>query len=193
MCECGYCGLKLSRRTRHSNSMYQKPVWQSMNATKYGISKCPNCKAIDEKILEGAFLEAFHMLADNFQDVLNSVLDMVEEVLKDDGDYRKKKQLDKDIAAIESKKSRMTDILIDGTLSKEAYDQKIAEIMRKHHTLTEKKNLLSSNVNSQNTISKRMAELRKTLETSNPLDTFDRIVFDSIVEKVIVGGLMRTI
>ena len=155
MCECGYCGFKLSRRTRHSNSMYQKPVWQCMNATKYGISKCPNCKAIDEKILEGAFLEAFHMRADNFQDVLNSVLDTVEEALKDDGDYRKKKQLDKDVAAIESKKSRMTDMLIDGTISKEAYNQKIAEIMRKHHTLTEKRNLLSSNVNSQNTISKR--------------------------------------
>jgi len=46
-------------------------------------------------------------------------------------------------------------MLIDGTISKEAYNQKIAEIMRKHHTLTEKRNLLSSNVNSQNTISKR--------------------------------------
>jgi len=80
----------------------------------------------------------------------------------------------------------MTDMLIDGTISKEDYDQKIAEIMRKHHTLTETRNLLSTNVN--NTISKRMTELRKTLETSDPLDTFDRIVFDIIVEKVIVGG-----
>ena len=32
-----------------------------------------------------------------------------------------------------------------------------------------------------------MQELRQTLETQEPLDVFDRIVFESIVEKVIVG------
>ena len=56
MCECAYCGHKLTRRTRHSRSDYEKPVWQCMNATKNGIANCPNCKAVDEAILEGAFL-----------------------------------------------------------------------------------------------------------------------------------------
>ena len=35
---------------------------------------------------------------------------------------------------------------------------------------------------------KRIAEFRKTLEENEVLDTFDRYVFESIVEKVIVGG-----
>lgn len=42
-----------------------------MNATKNGIKNCPHCKAIDEAILEGAFLEAFGLLAGNFDDVLD--------------------------------------------------------------------------------------------------------------------------
>ena len=33
-----------------------------------------------------------------------------------------------------------------------------------------------------------MEQLRKTLQTEDPMDTFDRVVFESIVEKVIVGG-----
>lgn len=70
-----------------------------MNATKNGIDNCPNCKAVDEVIIENAFLEAFRLY-----------------------------------------------------------------------------------------ISKRMSQLRQTLENENALDEFDRIVFESIVEKVIVGG-----
>lgn len=34
MLECGYCGHKLSRRTRHQTTTTKKPVWQCMNATK---------------------------------------------------------------------------------------------------------------------------------------------------------------
>ena len=35
---------------------------------------------------------------------------------------------------------------------------------------------------------RRISEFRKTLEQNEVLDTFDRYVFESIVEKVIVGG-----
>ena len=50
-----------------------------MNATKNGIKNCPHCKAIDEAILEGAFLEAFGLLAGNFDDVLDIVMSSVED------------------------------------------------------------------------------------------------------------------
>lgn len=103
MCECSYCGHKLTRRTRHSSSIYEKPVWQCMNATKNGIKNCPHCKAIDEAILEGAFLEAFGLLAGNFDDVLDIVMSNVEEALNNAEDVRKKQQLDKDISSLESK------------------------------------------------------------------------------------------
>ena len=33
-----------------------------------------------------------------------------------------------------------------------------------------------------------MAQLRKTLKNEETMDEFDRVVFESIVEKVIVGG-----
>ena len=78
-----------------------------MNATKNGIDNCPNCKAVDEVIIENAFLEAFRLLADSFDDVLQSVLNTIEDILKDDTELKRVKQLEKDISTIESKKSRL--------------------------------------------------------------------------------------
>lgn len=40
----------------------------------------------------------------------------------------------------------------------------------------------------ESTMKRRISEFRKTLEQNEVLDTFDRYVFESIVEKVIVGG-----
>ena len=111
MLECAYCGHKLSRRTRHQTTKTTKPVWQCMNAIKHGIDNCPHCKAIDEIMIEEAFLESFRLLTENFDDVLESVLNTVEEVLKDDTELKQVKKLEKEISSIKKKKSRLTDLL----------------------------------------------------------------------------------
>ena len=112
MLECAYCGHKLSRRTRHQTVKTTKPVWQCTNAIKYGIDNCPHCKAIDEIIIEEAFMESFRLLANNFDDVLESVLDTVEEVLKDDTELKQVEKVGKEISSIKKRKSRLTDLLL---------------------------------------------------------------------------------
>lgn len=188
MCECGYCGHKLARRTRHSNSRHEKPVWHCMNATKNGIKNCPHCKAIDETILENSFLEMFKLLAGNFDDVLDIVLDSVSESANTSEDLKKTEQLRKDISSIQSRKSRMTDMLIDGIISKEEYDAKSNDFARKLHTLESRKKLLEENIDRQKDIKQRMAVLREALGREEILDEFDRVVFESIIDRVIVGG-----
>lgn len=188
MLECAYCGHKLSRRTRHQTTKTTKPVWQCMNAIKHGIDNCPHCKAIDEIMIEEAFLESFRLLTENFDDVLESVLKTVEEVLKDDTELKQVKKLEKEISSIKKKKSRLTDLLVDGRIEQEDYDEKKGIFQRKIHKLTEEKACLESNIGQQKNIHKRMAQLRQTLENEDSLDKFDRMVFESIVEKVIVGG-----
>ena len=56
-------------------------------------------------IIENAFLEAFRLLADSFDDVLQSVLNTIEDILKDDTELKRVKQLEKDISTIELKKA----------------------------------------------------------------------------------------
>ena len=82
----------------------------------------------------------------------------------------------------------MTDMLIDGTISKEVYDDKLIEFNRKLHTLVGKKQLLNESINEQKDVEKRMVELRQTLKNEEILDEFDRVFFESIIDRVLVGG-----
>ena len=64
----------------------------------------------------------------------------------------------------------------------------MVEFTRKLHTLSDKRKILADSISTRNDISKRMSELRETLENEDILDVFDRTVFESIVDKVYVGG-----
>ena len=52
-----------------------------------------------------------------------------------------------------------------------------------------KRKKLQETSDNEKDIKKRLKEFKKTLEQNEVLDKFDRYVFESIVEKVIVGGL----
>ena len=95
-------------------------------------------------------------------------------------ELKRVKQLEKDISIIESKKSRLTDLLIDGKIEQKDYDEKKLSFQRKLRQITEEKAYLEENIGQQKNISKSMSQLRQTLENENALDEFDRIVFESI-------------
>lgn len=71
-------------------------------------------------------------------------------------DIRRKQQLDKDISALETRKNKVTDMLVDGIIHKEAYDEKIVDYNRKLHTLNERKLLLEKMIRKRKNIGKRM-------------------------------------
>lgn len=48
-------------------------------------------------------------------------------------ELKRVKQLEKDISIIESKKSRLTDLLIDGKIEQKDYDEKKLSFQRKLH------------------------------------------------------------
>ena len=77
---------------------------------------------------------------------------------------------------------------MDGTIEKEEYDGKMAEYNARLNRQIAEKEILAENSLKKKSINRRIRDLRHTLETKDPLDQFDRLVFDSIVEKIIVGG-----
>ena len=57
--------------------------------------------------------------------------------------------MEKDISTIESKKSRLTDLLIDGKIEQKDYDEKKLSFQRKLHQITEEKAYLEENIGQQ--------------------------------------------
>jgi site-specific DNA recombinase len=73
----------------------------------------------------------FGLLAKNFDDVLESVLSSIEETLSKDDSTEKLKRIEKDIASLEKKRKKLTDMYLDDKLTKEAYDDKYSELSKK--------------------------------------------------------------
>lgn len=189
MCQCGFCGTNLTRRSHHQDTQHKKPVWKCRTAANKGIANCPNSKAIDEVIIENAFLEMFQLLSENFDDVLESVLTSLEASVSKDESTEKLKRVEKEISALEKKRKKLTDMYLDDKITKEAYDDKYMELKRKLEKCEEERQLFAENALSQKNISGRMKAIRTKLKNADILDEFDRVVFESIVEKVIVGEI----
>lgn len=189
MCECGFCGKYMTRRAHNQTTTQTKPVWKCRTATNFGIENCPHSKSIDEAIIENAFLEMFHLLTDNFDDVLDSVIRSVEETLSDDESVVKLQRLDKSFSSMESKRKKLTDMLLDGKITKEAYDAKYNELTRKINQAKGERALYSANVEAQQHIGQRMREIRTCIAEADMLDKFDRVVFGRIVKRVIVEDI----
>lgn len=188
MIKCGYCGKNLSRRTWHSSSVYSRVIWQCSKASKEGKRFCPKSKGIPEDILEEAFVESYNKLCDNNQDVLEDFLKRIKVILKDENNEDIINQINAKIQKIKTKRNKLVDSYLDGIIPKDIYEKK--ERLLKN-TLSKEQNELKyfkKQINSESSISDRIEEFRKSL-TGNPvLKEFDRFVFESIVEKVIVGG-----
>ena len=181
----------LQNRLRNLNpiSQYRQKRKDSNRSVKIKNSTIMSAPPV--KKLEFNFslyvLEMFELLADNFDDVLESVLKSVEETICNDESAAKLNRIDKSLSALESKRKKLTDMLLDDKITKDAYDEKYDDITRKIKQEKEERSLYASNVNAQKDVGQRMRDIRILLNEAEGMKKFDRVVFESIVEKVIVG------
>lgn len=124
----------------------------------------------------------FGLLAKNFDDVLESVLSSIEETLSKDDSTEKLKRIEKDIASLEKKRKKLTDMYLDDKLTKEAYDDKYSELSKKLDKCEEEKAIFADCTLSQKNIADKMKAIRAKLKAAEILVQFDRVVSQSFEE-----------
>ena len=186
--ECGFCGSTLSRRSWHSGTQYNKIIWQCVTSTKKGKKFCPDSKGIAESTIEQAFIESYRLLCANDKDVLDEFLKRTEETLCDSNAAKQLVKVERELQSIEMKRSKLVDMRLDEEIDKNTYDAKSAELATKAAQLEAERQSLQETEKTEKDVKRRITVFRKTLEQHNVLETFDRYVFESIIEKVIVGG-----
>lgn len=184
---CAFCGSNLSRRNWHSGTVHEKVIWQCVTATKKGKKYCPPSKAIEEKILEDAFVESYKLLCDNNSDVLDELVKRMEAVLKSNDFQKRLVKVVNEIHAVEQKRNRLIDLHLEEKIAKAAYEKKYEEFELILDDLLSEKEQLDQSSQEEIDLGKRIEHFRKVLEKNEVLTTFDRCVFESIVEKVIIG------
>ncbi|WP_227004676.1 recombinase family protein [Jeotgalibaca arthritidis] len=187
MLECASCGSNLSRRNWHSGTKHEKVIWQCVTATKKGRKYCPHSKAIEERILEDAFIESYKLLCYNNSDVLDELVNRMESVLSNNNFQKRLVKIENEIQSIEQKRNRLIDMRLEEVIDKSTYEKKYGEIESVLEGLLDEKGQLERSSNEEIDLEKRIEHFRKVLERNEVLTEFDRCVFESIVEKVIIG------
>jgi len=82
----------------------------------------------------------------------------------------------------------LVDMRLEDKIDEDEYETKYSELGEKLEKLAVELEELQDEVEHEETIKKRLTEFKRTLEKNEVLKGFDRYVFESIVEKAIIGG-----
>lgn len=186
--ECGFCGSNLNRRAWHATSQYKKIVWQCTVATKKGKKYCLHSKGLEESLIENAFLDAYRLLVVNDKEIVNEFLKLTEETLYEEKLEKKIKKAEGSLSAYESKKDKLIDLRLESKIDEETFANKLFELEGNIKSMRTVMDEYSEAKQSQDDLKKRIEVFRKTLVDHQVLDKFDRFVFESIIDKVIIGA-----
>lgn len=155
---------------------------------KKGKKYCPESKGIEESIVEEAFLEAYKLLCGNDKSIIDDFLALAEETLTEANVEKIISRTERDLVAAENKKSKLIDLRLEGTIDDDAFSSKLFDLDNNIDTLKSTLNDLSVTKNQQDDLRSRILGFKAILESNQVLEKFDRYVFESIVEKVVIGG-----
>ncbi|MCI8956101.1 MAG: hypothetical protein HFG29_03805 [Eubacterium sp.] len=102
--------------------------------------------------------------------------------MQKDENKEKSARIQRKLYKLEKQRKKLTDIFIDDKITKEAYDEKYNELSFKIDRAKKEKSVIVDNFLIQKNIKEGMEEIRLKLKSANVLDTFDRIVFESIAD-----------
>lgn len=188
MLECGFCGSNLSRRRWHSNSRYQTTIWQCIKSTKDGKRFCPDCKGIPEQAIEKAFIESYRMLSTDNKDILEEFLQRIEKTLNDSTAEIQLKKIQGKIDNIQRKRKTLLENYLKGVVAQDIYEETDVGYQRQLSGLKNNFQRLQQELGKEESLSKRVKQFKKELLKNQILEEFDRAVFESLIEKVIIGG-----
>ena len=187
MLKCGFCGGNLTRRSWNAGTNYNKVVWQCVKATKGGKRECPFCKGVSEQLIEKAFVRAYNALCTYDGDFIEGFIEHVKAGLQDNDTDKEMKSVNKKISRLKERKSCLVDMRLDDKIDEETYQMKIAEVNQKMDELLLKKQSLKERQQDQQDINKRLSDFQKVISKGEVLQKFDRHVFESITDRIIVG------
>lgn len=186
---CGFCDSTACRQSWHGGDpKYKKIVWKCQQAAKQGQRTCPESKAISEKIIEDAFVDSYKMLYAEDSSVVEEFLKRVEETLGEDSSKEKLKKARQSRDNIFTRRKRLLDGYLEKTIAADIYKKKDFDLEQKLAKIQEQIEELEDKVKGDDDLRERVEEFRKSLSSDIVMDRFDREVFESMVDRIILGG-----
>ena len=112
----------------------------------------------------------------------------MKKALSEESDKEKLAKAEKERAALEGKRKKLLQRYLDDSVEEDVYKDADRDLAMKIATVEQRIDYFENRVVNEDDLQKRLEEFKKTLSKNKTLEEFDRALFESIVEKVIVGG-----
>ena len=188
---CAYCGETYIKKTSYRN----KTAWACKSFIKIGRYICPNSKVAYESILKNVFVEGINLLLNKNEFDVDEFVKEVSNVLDVDKTSIKLKKLQNEKFELDSKMSKLIDLLLEKKIDNETFDKKRNSYLNQITEITNKIEKYSSNVN-DNKNEERIFEIKDKIlsdlsSEDNLINSFDPKLFEELVLYGIIGGYTK--
>ena len=183
---CGICGERFIRRSYKIRSNNKEVAYWVCRSHRNKI-ECSNLIHYKQEELEDIFVIVYNKLFQDSDKYIHSFMKKVNEVINENQDNLNHKKIQDEITKLESKLSNLIDLQLDGSISKEILNQKNIEISNK---IKEYEQQLKNTENIEITRKQKLEQIDKisnTLKQCKGLTKFSEEVFNSLVDKIIIG------
>lgn len=185
--ECGICGSSYVRRKNEKRKDGTHKIYWACNKRITYVEQCNHSIFITEDILKDIFIQIYNSIIVEKHKTKDKLLNAIKDVLNEDNSRDKINNLKLERQKIEKRLSNLIDMKLDDYENKNAYLSKEKELNLKlkqiDEEVAEKENTILANKN----ISKQLDIIKKTFEDQTDIKSFDETIFESLVEKIIIG------
>ena len=184
---CGFCGGILVRRHVNIGTKWEKIIWACSDKVYRGSDKCPLSKGVRDSALKDAFITSFNKIKGKPpQEVINSFIEIAREVLTKNDYSAICDDMKKKLAEVNTKLDQILDMKIDGLIDSDMYKRKFEKLQAEKKQYTE--TLEENETHLDYDVEKRLEGFRKIIESNPDMEKFNREIFDTMIDKVIIGN-----
>ena len=99
------------------------------------------------------------------------------------------KKVEKEIYKIENNINKLIDLHLEGILDKASFEVKHIELIQELEKVKFNEKEIQEAVNKEGDLQDRINTFRKLFEDNEFLEKFDREIFESVIDKIIVGKI----
>lgn len=184
---CGFCGTTFTRRTNGTQENgKQWCYWRCANKV-YRKEDCKHSITLREDLLETMFIELYNNLISKNHKDKNHLFKMIKEVLENNDYQNDKNKLEKEKQNIQDKLLELVDMKLEKVIDKDTYVLKEKELKENLDSINCKLQDIEKSNNESKDVYDKLKEIEKIINEPTTLTEFNREIFDTIVEKIIVG------
>lgn len=185
--KCGFCGTTYLRRTWRPNGEDPKYVWSCIKKIKEGKKYCSESHSVAEEVLEKAFIEAYSLVLKNNKEIINSLIKTIDSILQEETDINVLRTIEKEQEDLKYKIDKLIDLRLDGNIADDIYEEKMNSFNEKLDEISTKLAELKKSEERELEYKNKIKRIRETFANYSEMKTFDKEVFQCVIEKVIVG------